>query len=70
MVWLDVDQPTKKCTLHMNGSCSYLQEKRETLYKGIGDLKRDGGWLSFSDPKLAKSYYQINWPDYQFIDHC
>ncbi|EHQ89894.1 hypothetical protein [Desulfosporosinus youngiae] len=70
MVWLDVDQPAKKCTLHMNDNCSYLQKKSETLYKGIGDLKRDGGWLSFTDPKLAKLYHQINWPDYQFIDHC
>lgn len=70
MVWLDVDQATKKCTLHMNGSCSCLQEKIETLNKGISELKRDGGWLSFIDPKLAKLYHQTNYPDYQFIDHC
>ena len=23
MVWLNVDKPTKKCTLHMNSSCTY-----------------------------------------------
>ncbi|AFQ45347.1 MULTISPECIES: hypothetical protein [Desulfosporosinus] len=70
MVWMNVDKPTKKCTLHMNSSCNYLQEKRETEYKGIGNLKCDGGWLSFTDPKLAKLYHQINLPEYELIDHC
>ena len=70
MVWLNIDKPTKKCTLHMNSNCTYLQEKGETEYKGIGNLKRDGGWLSFADPKLAKQYHQSTLPDYEFIDHC
>ena len=70
MVWLNVDKPTKKCTLHMNSSCTYLQKKSETPYKGIGNLKRDGGWLSFADPKLAKLFHRRHLPEYEFIDHC
>jgi hypothetical protein len=70
MVWLNVDKPTKKCTLHMNDSCTYLLKKSETPYKGIGNLKRDGGWLSFADPKLASLYHQSNLPEYDFAEHC
>lgn len=70
MVWLNVDKPTKKCTLHMNSSCTYLQMKSETLYKGIENLKCDGGWLNFADPKLAKLFHQRFLPEYEFIDHC
>lgn len=70
MVWLDVDKPTKKCTLHMNSSCTCLQNKTETEDKGIGYLKRDGGWLNLVDPKLARLYQLSNFPEYEFIDHC
>jgi len=70
MVWINVDKPTKKCTLHMKSSCNYLHKKSETHYKGIGYLKRDGGWLSFPDPKLAKLYLQSYLPKYEFVDHC
>ena len=70
MVWLNVDKPTKKCTLHMNSSCTYMQKKSETPYKGIGHLKRDGGWLSFNDVKQATIYQETNFPIYQLIDHC
>ena len=70
MVWLNVDKPIKKCTLHMNISCTHLQKKSETRYKGIEYLKRDGGWMSFADPKLAKLFHQSYLPEYEFIDHC
>ena len=69
MVWLNVDKPTKRCTLHTDNRCTYLQ-KRETLYKGLESLKRDGGWLSFADPKLAELYHQSNLAEYEFSDHC
>ncbi len=47
LYWLNVDIPTKKCTLHRAG-CIYETSKQETSLKGIRQLKRDGGWLSFS----------------------
>ncbi len=45
--WLNVDTPTKRCVIH-RGACGYALAKRETPYKGIGRLKRDGGWLHFA----------------------
>jgi len=70
MVWLNVDKPTKKCTLHTDSNCFYWQQKSETDYKGLGELKRDGGWLGFANAKQATLYYQSNYPEYHFIEHC
>lgn len=39
--WVNVDKPTKTCTIHVRG-CKYENRKSETKYKGIGELKRDG----------------------------
>ncbi len=53
--WLNVDIPTKKATLHALG-CKYEIEKRETPLKGLGHLKRDGGWLGFASEADADIY--------------
>lgn len=70
MIWLNVDKPTKKCTLHTDGSCIHWQNKRVTPFKGLGKLKHDGGWLNFVSSEQAMLYYQSNFPEYEFIDHC
>lgn len=44
MVWMNIDKPIKKCTIHQDSSCTYVKNKKETQYKGIEELKRDGGW--------------------------
>ncbi len=54
--WINVDYPWNRCTLHRRG-CRYEQAKRETPYKGIEHLKRDGGWLSFSSTRDADDYF-------------
>ena len=59
MVWLNVDIPTKKCTLHRDG-CN-LKPRQEPRYKGFGELKRDGGWLSFNSDDEAEAYYRRDW---------
>ena len=68
MIWVNVDKPTKKLTIHTNPNCIYVLNKKETLNKGIGKLKRDGGWISFisieeaqmhSDDIIAKRGYDI-----------
>ena len=48
MVWVNIDKPTKKITIHTNENCTYVVDKKETPYKGIEELKRDGGWISFN----------------------
>lgn len=42
-VWVNIDKPTQKCSIHTNPNCSYVINKKNTLYKGVGQLKRDGG---------------------------
>jgi len=58
--WVNVDKPTKTCTIHVRG-CEYENRKGETEYKGIGNLKRDGGWLSFDSLKGAQDYCKERW---------
>ena len=70
MVWLNVDKPTTKITLHTDNSCYYVQTKGETSLKGLGDLKIDGGWLSFSSKEDVRAYCQSNFPQYKFTEHC
>lgn len=67
-VWMNIDKPIKKCTIHSN--CSFLDKKSETNYKGILELKRDGGWLKFNSIHEAKVYHQDNCDTYHLIEHC
>ncbi len=53
MYWLNIDRPTKRSVLH-TGGCRHAQAKHETLHKGVGQLKRDGGWLSFTTQDEAQ----------------
>lgn len=43
MFLVNVDKPTRTCTIHKEG-CRYVL-KNETPLKGIGELKDDGGWV-------------------------
>ncbi|HBV87533.1 MAG TPA: hypothetical protein DEF42_12975 [Desulfosporosinus sp.] len=70
MVWLNVDKPLRTCTLHTDDCCIYWIKKEETNYKGLGHLKRDGGWLSFNDEKEAVIHKETSFPKYQLINHC
>ncbi len=68
MYWMNVDIPTRQCTLHRSG-CTYERRKRATPYKGIGHLGRDGGWLSFSSEQEARDYFSRHFlpQGYQFV---
>ena len=48
MVWVNIDKPTKKITIHTNENCTYVIDKKETPCKVIEKLKRDGGRISFN----------------------
>jgi len=56
MIWVNVDRPTRKLTIHTNPKCEYVLNKRETNCKGIEEMKRDGGWVSFDSLEKAKYY--------------
>ena len=59
MFWVNVDKPTQTCTIHKEG-CQYILSE-ETSHKGIGELKDDGGWLSFTSIEEAEDYCQKEW---------
>lgn len=63
--WLNVDIPTRSCTLHSMG-CTYETKKAETPHKGLGRLKEHGGWLSFEGPKAAEAYCRAQYPKMDF----
>lgn len=70
MIWVNVDKPTKKCTIHTNSDCQYVVNKRNTPYKGVGELKSDGGWLSFPTLTDAENYCKTKHQNYFVTRHC
>jgi hypothetical protein len=69
--WVNVDKPEKRCTLHISG-CRHEMEKYNTEYKGILQIKRDGGWLSFATSSDAERYCKKEFPRFNFkrCDDC
>lgn len=67
--WLNVDFPTKISKLHKS-RCVHEQNKKETSLKGIGKLKRDGGWLYFETQEDAEKYWQENLKNRTRLEFC
>ena len=38
-----------------------MEVKGISQFKGIGELKRDGGWFSFISTKEAENFYKQEW---------
>ena len=55
-VWVNLNRILKRCTIHIDPDCIYVINKRETQYKGIGKLKRNGGWIDFPDIESAQLF--------------
>lgn len=70
MVWVNIDKPTKRYVVHSTSSCQYVNRKAETSYKGINELKRDGGWVAFDSKGNALSRHGRQFGDYELIEHC
>ncbi len=70
MLWVNIDKPLKKFTIHEALSCIYVAKIQESPYKGVECLKRDGGWMSFQSKAEAMHYYDENFNQYQIIEHC
>lgn len=58
--WMNIDKRTKSCMLHSD-VCRFSRGKRETPFKGIGTIKRDGGWMPFISIEKARTYYEETW---------
>ena len=70
MIWMNVDKPTKKCTIHTDPGCQYVLNKRETPLKGVEELKSDGGWLSFASQGDADEYRAAHFSGYAVSTCC
>jgi hypothetical protein len=69
--WLNIDKPTKKCVLHTE-ECTYVVEKEATPKKGVGEITKDGGWLSFSSRQETSAYFKHKWASrgYEVSEGC
>lgn len=69
-IWLNIDIPLKRCTVHGDPKCPYVQNMVETRYKGIDRLKRDGGWLRFGHIREAREFHLARYDQFQWREHC
>lgn len=70
MVWINIDIPIKQITYHYKDNCEYVEKKKETDHTGVGEIKRDGGWLQFEDLSEVIEYYKENYSDFAIFQHC
>lgn len=62
-MWLNVDIPTKKVTIHED-DCRYIP-KGDSKYKKLNGLLRDGGWLNYKNREEALLEYEHNYREYE-----
>jgi hypothetical protein len=62
-MWLNIDIPTKKVTLHEDG-CLYIP-KVDSKFKKLNGLLRDGGWLPFKNKEESLIEYEHNYKGYE-----
>ncbi|CAM3854775.1 hypothetical protein [Mesobacillus thioparans] len=62
-MWLNVDKPTKKVTLHED-NCSFIPITG-TKFKKLNGLARDGGWLHFKNREEALLECEHNYREYK-----
>lgn len=61
-VWLNIDIPTKTNTIH------FKIKPPKAKFKGIEEIKRDGGWFEFDGEEEAIKYAKSNYPDFNLIN--
>jgi hypothetical protein len=67
-IWINIDIPTKKFTLHKQ--CGYTEKIKETALKGVGSLKKDGGWLQVKSKSEAEILYDGGCAHFELVNHC
>lgn len=71
MVWLNVDKPTKKCTVHRDENCRHvLRWSGGTGLKGGGFESTDGGWLEFATEAELRAWVSQNRPNFDVSTCC
>lgn len=67
-VWVNIDLPTKRYVLHKE--CTYTSRMCETPFKGVGKLKRDGGWIRFRNAEDAMKRLEKEYDHFECLIHC
>lgn len=62
-MWVNIDKPTKKVTLHEE-RCLYVPTE-DSEYKKIGRFGRDGGWFKFKNREEILRFYEENFSDFE-----
>jgi len=70
MVWANIDIPTRTFTIHRDAGCRHVFEKGETPLKGLGELKRDGGWIQFEKFLQAHEFWFENFGGFKLVQCC
>ena len=63
MFWVNIDRPWKKCVIHRE-ECPWFRWVTygdKPKFKGVGEPKRDGGWLPFVSISDAENYCKREW---------
>ncbi len=69
-IWINIDIPEKSCTVHSDPNCIYVVQKKESPFKGIETLRRDGGWLRFENMEDVTRFCLDQYLQFKRIDHC
>jgi hypothetical protein len=61
LVIVNVDKPLKTFTAHTSPECPFVQRyMKETPNKGVGSIKRDGGWFHFDSVSEMKASSEVS----------
>lgn len=58
MFWLNVNYITGIWKLH-ESSCRYCKPV-ENMFKGVNEIKKNGGWINFESASKALAYFEKN----------
>jgi hypothetical protein len=62
-MWLNVDFDPREYSYRLHcDNCRFIL-RIPTPYKGISELKRDSGWLSFKTVREAKEWHEENYSE-------
>ena len=64
LIILNVDKPDAKITSH-DLNCKWVKKAKATSLKGVGSLKRDGGWMIFTEVADAREFCEDRFPRYK-----
>lgn len=69
MFWMNVDKVFKKCVIHREACpwVDWVRNEGKPEFKGIGELKRDGGWLAFDSVREAENRWREEWEPKGYI---